>query len=219
LVAVLTARQVNVPSVRVDRPAPGEELNSGEVTRARVAASVLVLRDASAGLEVLLVQRNPGARFMGGAWVFPGGASAPEEEPLDAAVREVEEEASIRLGRDRLVPFSRWITPAEVKTRFDTYFYVVEAPADAQPRVDGEECVDWRWVSPADALAAYARGELSLVFPTIKHLEQLATLGSVAGTLAAARERGAEPPPIQPRIVVSDGTASVLLPGEPGFDD
>jgi hypothetical protein len=56
-----------------------------------------------------------------------------------------------------------------------------------------------------------------LVFPTIKHLEQLAESTSVAATIAAARERDVEP--IQPRIVVVDGTAQVLLPGEPGFDD
>src|SRR5215218_2543559 len=59
----------------VDRPAPGEELNLGEEpTRPRQAATVIVLRGDAATLEILLVQRNPAQRFMGGAWVFPGGA-------------------------------------------------------------------------------------------------------------------------------------------------
>ena len=60
--------------MEIDRPGPGEELNTGAVVVPRVAASVIVLRDSPAGPEVLLVQRNPESRFMGGAWVFPGGA-------------------------------------------------------------------------------------------------------------------------------------------------
>jgi 8-oxo-dGTP pyrophosphatase MutT (NUDIX family) len=205
--------------VEVDRPAPGEELNEGPETPARVAASVIVLRDSEAGPEVLLVQRNPNARFMGGAWVFPGGAVHPGESPTEAAVRELEEEAALRLdsGADALVPFSRWITPAEVKLRFDTFFYVTEAPAGARPEVDGQECVDLGWSRPADALDAYQRGELTLVFPTIKHLEQLAELPTVEATIDAAR--GRDVTPIQPRIVVGPDGARVLLPGEPGFDD
>jgi 8-oxo-dGTP pyrophosphatase MutT (NUDIX family) len=199
------------------RPASGEELNEGPETPPRVAASVIVLRDSREGPEVLLVQRNPAARFMGGAWVFPGGAVHGDESPAEAGLRELEEEAGVSIGAGALVPFSRWITPAEVKLRFDTFFYAVEAPGGTEPRVDGEECVDVRWLRPADALAAHERGELSLVFPTIKHLEQLAATTSVAATIAAAREREVEP--IQPRIVVVDGSAQVLLPGEPGFDD
>jgi 8-oxo-dGTP pyrophosphatase MutT (NUDIX family) len=207
-----------VARVRADRPAPGEELNEGPETPPRVAASVIVLRDAQAGPEVLLVQRNPNARFMGGAWVFPGGAVHGDESPEEAGLRELLEEASLAIpaGADALVPFSRWITPAEVKLRFDTYFFVIEAPPRAQAVVDGEECVAARWMRPVDALAAYSRAELMLVFPTIKHLEQLSEAPSVEATLASARER--EVTPVQPRIVVSDGTAQVLLPGEPGFD-
>src|SRR3954470_12138209 len=121
--------------MEVDRPGPGEELNDGEATTPRTAASVMVLRGGDAALEVLLVQRNPAQRFMGGAWVFPGGAVHGEESPAEAGLRELEEEASLRLdaGGSALVPFSRWITPAEVKVRFDTFFFVAEAPDRAAP--------------------------------------------------------------------------------------
>jgi 8-oxo-dGTP pyrophosphatase MutT (NUDIX family) len=178
---------------------------------------VIVLRDTPAGPEVLLVQRTPAARFMGGAWVFPGGAVDRDEQVEQTALRELDEEASIRLSdASELVPFSRWITPAEVKVRFDTWFFVTRAPDGAQPSVDGAECVDLRWTRPQSALDSFANGGLQLVFPTIKHLEQLAGYGSVAETIAAARSR--EVVAVQPRIVVDDGSARVLLPGEPGFD-
>ncbi len=40
----------------------------------REASTVCLVRDTDAGIEVLMVRRSPSARFMGGAWVFPGGA-------------------------------------------------------------------------------------------------------------------------------------------------
>jgi 8-oxo-dGTP pyrophosphatase MutT (NUDIX family) len=205
--------------VRIDRPPPGEELNTGPVTDARAAASLILLRDAADGPEVLLVQRNPEQRFMGGAWVFPGGSVHDEDGGEEGtARREMAEEAGIDLGDEvELVRFSRWITPAQVKVRFDTHFFVARAPDGAEPRVDGSECVDWRWLAPQAALDAGEREELMLVFPTIKHLEQLAPLESVDHALTEARARKVMP--VEPRVLVEGGVAQVLLPGEPGYDD
>jgi 8-oxo-dGTP pyrophosphatase MutT (NUDIX family) len=204
--------------MRVDGPHPSEEWNEGAVTEPRQAASIVVLRDADDGPEVLLVQRNPEQRFMGGAWVFPGGAvHSDDADHAAAAVRELEEEAGVALPAGHpVVAWSRWITPPEVVVRFDTWFYVAEAPAGAEATVDGAECVDSRWLRPAEALEAHSRGELMLVFPTIKHLEALAGIATVAEALEKARSR--EVVPVQPRVVVRDGAAEVLLPGEPGYD-
>ena len=58
---------------------------------------MIVLRGGGERLEVLLVQRNPDARFMGGAWVFPGGAVDGGEDHRVAGVREVAEEAGVEL--------------------------------------------------------------------------------------------------------------------------
>jgi 8-oxo-dGTP pyrophosphatase MutT (NUDIX family) len=191
----------------------------GEVAEARQAASLILLRDSPDGPEVLLVKRNPEQRFMGGAWVFPGGAvHEGDGDHAGTALRELGEEAGIRVeDRGKLVPFSRWITPEEVKVRFDTWFFVAASPPGAEARPDGSECVDARWLRPAAALEEHGRGELTLVFPTIKHLEQLASLGSVNEALKEARGRRVEP--VQPKVVVRDGAAEVLLPGEPGDDD
>ena len=207
-----------MPGVGPEGAAPLEELSEGEVTPARAAASAIVLRDAERGPEVLLVQRNPEARFMGGAWVFPGGAVQPGDAgPAATARRELEEEAGLPLPDDHeLVPFSRWITPLEVKVRFDTSFFLVAAPAGAKGRPDGAETVDLRWLRPEDALAEGRRGELLLVFPTIKHLEQLAGLESVVAALAQARSRPVEP--VLPRIVGEGRAVRVLLPGDPGYE-
>jgi 8-oxo-dGTP pyrophosphatase MutT (NUDIX family) len=209
--------------MEADRPAPGEELNeSAEPTRPRQAATVIVLRGGSDALEVLLVKRNPKQRFMGGAWVFPGGAVDAGEGEGDAAhrlagVREVAEEAGLELADpDALVKLSRWITPAEVKIRFDTHFFLAAAPDGQEARADGAECVDLGWFTPQGALDAYERDEIMLVFPTIRTLEQLVPFGSAAELLDWAS--GREVMPVQPRVLMQGETARIVLPGEPGYD-
>jgi len=204
-----------------ERPAPGEELNPGAPVRPRQAATVILLRGGSEELEVLLVRRSLEARFMGGVWVFPGGAVDAEDGDGDdahraAAIRELGEEAAIVLDSPAaLVKFSRWITPAEVKIRFDTHFFLAPLPAGQDARIDGEECIDLGWFTPSDALEAFRAGTIDLVFPTIKHLEQLGEFSSVEDLLDHAR--GQEVLPVQPKIVLEGEVARVLLPGEPGY--
>jgi 8-oxo-dGTP pyrophosphatase MutT (NUDIX family) len=206
-----------------------EELNPGTPTEPRPAASVMLLRrgakHASQGLEVLLARRTPEARFMANVWVFPGGAldnlpesgEASEDDYRAAALRELEEEVAVELsGPEKLIPFSRWITPAVVKIRYDTRFYLAEAPPHTSPVPDGEEIVDVAWFAPADGLARHAEGELLLVFPTIKHLEALREFDSIEEAIRAAGERKIVP--ILPRIVAGEGGPRVALPGEQGYD-
>jgi 8-oxo-dGTP pyrophosphatase MutT (NUDIX family) len=54
----------------------------------RPAATVILLRPAAEGVEALMVQREHGASFAAGAWVFPGGV-----------VEEVDHSLSLRDGR------------------------------------------------------------------------------------------------------------------------
>jgi len=202
----------------MDGAHPSEEWNDGAVTEPRQAASIVVLRDSAEGPEVLLVQRNPAQRFMGGAWVFPGGALDGSEDPRAAGVRELLEEAGVRLpAAEALVPFSRWITPAQVKIRFDTHFFLAAAPDAVEPRPDGGETVGAEWWEPSAALAAFARGSLELVFPTVKTLEQLSGFESADALLAWAD--GREVVAIEPQVVRQGEVARVVLPGEPGYRD
>ncbi len=204
------------------KPAAGEDLHDGPETIPRLAATVILLRGGDQGLQVLLVQRNPGARFMGGAWVFPGGAVGPQDGEGEAglraaAVRELREEAGVEhVEPANLVSFSRWITPAAVKIRYDTWFFLAMLPEGEDARIDGAEVVDARWLCPLDALNAARAGEILLVFPTIKHLEQLSGFASSAALLEHARSRTVRP--VRPRVLGTGETARIVLPGEPGYD-
>jgi 8-oxo-dGTP pyrophosphatase MutT (NUDIX family) len=159
---------------------------------------------------------------MGGVWVFPGGAVDTDEGEGDAAhrvaaVRELEEEAGIVVGETAsLVKFSRWITPPEVAIRFDTHFFLVALPPGQEARIDGDEIVDFGWFTPVGALEAAERDEIALVFPTIKHLQQLAGFGTADEVLAYAR--GRDVIPVVPRIVIEGEVARIVLPGESGSE-
>jgi 8-oxo-dGTP pyrophosphatase MutT (NUDIX family) len=200
---------------------PGTTLNTGAPVRPRQAASVILLRGGGEALEVLLVRRTPKARFMGGVWVFPGGAvdeveGSGDEAHRAAAVRELHEEASIEIADpSELIKFSRWITPAVVTIRFDTHFFLAVLPEGQEPRVDGEECVDVGWFTPPGALESSKAGEIELVFPTIKHLEQLRDFASVDELLDYAR--GREVLPVEPRVLLEGEVARIVLPGDPDY--
>jgi 8-oxo-dGTP pyrophosphatase MutT (NUDIX family) len=135
-----------------------------------------------------------------------------------AGVREVAEEAGVELfDPEALVKFSRWITPPEVRIRFDTHFFLAPVPDDVRARPDGSETVDARWYAPADALEAHVRGEIEMVFPTIRHLEQLGAFATADALLDWAG--GREVQPVQPRVLVTGEKARIVLPGEPGYGD
>jgi 8-oxo-dGTP pyrophosphatase MutT (NUDIX family) len=198
----------------------------------RPAAAVVLVRDGAGEPEVLIVRRNPDARFMGGVWVFPGGSlqgadyeaagcSRSEGQlPLPAARiaarRELSEEAGIELPSScELAPFTRWITPVGLPIRFDTLFFLARLPAQATPRVDGAECVAARFISPSGALAGATAGELALAFPTIKQLQSLAAFHSCEEIFAAAS--GFDLAPICPRIASTEQGARLLMPGDQGY--
>lgn len=188
-------------------------------------------RHRERGLELLMLKRGAGARFMPGVWVFAGGVVDPADrsegppppkgiDPDEWAhrvcgARELAEEGGIEVGADELLPWSRWITPEPVPSRFDTRFYVALAPPHSRPEPDRTEMDEARWIGPAEALAAVEREELAISFPTLRHLEELRPYEDADAVLAASRERVIEP--ILPRVVGTSEERRVVLPGDPGY--
>jgi len=241
----------------------------------RPAATIVLLRDGAAGMELLLMRRSRRAGFVPGAYVFPGGRvdgtdSTPEVlENLEgltstaaamrlqlhdatppaisyylAALREAFEETGIMVGlrddgsapptaaedpavdaiRDDLMQdrvtfadaiarlecriaghaieyIAHWITPEPEPRRYDTRFFAAKVSGDATPIVDPREMTDALWVTPADALDGLDRGELPMVFPTIKTIEQLTSFADTDQALASFA--GQPVRTILPRLVVT----------------
>ena len=112
--------------------------------------------------------------------------------------------AEAPLDLDGLVWTSRWITPAGVPKRFDTYFFLARADRDAHATVDDVEAVDALWITPRTAMAT-----LQIVFPTLKNLEAIADFSSVDELLESRRE--ADIPTMRPRLVIEGGVTRIVL--------
>lgn len=112
------------------------------------------------------------------------------------------------LRSDLLKPWSRWITPEAESRRYDTRFFAAVLPAGQQTTDIREEADQVGWVRPAGVLAAAARGEVTLMPPTAVTLAELAACPDVASVLAARRDLA----PRQPRVILEDGQAWLLMP-------
>jgi 8-oxo-dGTP pyrophosphatase MutT (NUDIX family) len=122
----------------------------------------------------------------------------------------------LELACDLLVPFAHWITPEGMPKRFDTHFFLVEAPTHQAAVHDGHENVDARWLRPADALAEADAGRATIIFPTRMNLAKLGRSASVAEALAAAR--AARVVTVLPRVERGDGGPVLRIPAEAGYD-
>jgi len=138
---------------------------------------VVVLRPAGDGFEVLLTRRAAAMRFGADMYVFPGGRLDPGDIDLRAAaVRETLEETGIELDAATLIPLTRWVTPPGLPSRFDARFFAAVVGPGTEVTAASAEVADWRWLRPADALAASTAGELGMWQPTVVTLQQLRDL-------------------------------------------
>jgi glyoxylase-like metal-dependent hydrolase (beta-lactamase superfamily II)/8-oxo-dGTP pyrophosphatase MutT (NUDIX family) len=93
----------------------------------------------------------------------------------------------LQLALDHIAYFSHWITGQGRPRRYDTRFFVAVAPRAQTASHDTGETVAHIWIRPTEALERHRRGDLNLMFPTIKTLEALARFADTAAVMAHAR--------------------------------
>ncbi len=187
------------------------------------AATVILLRDGTDGVETLMLRRNSKLAF-GGMWVFPGGRvddadrDGAEHEfaaARTAAVREAEEECGLVVSANTLVPISHWTPPPQTPKRFSTWFFVAPAPPDAVT-IDGGEIHEHRWLSPLAAMTQRDAGEIELAPPTFVTLHTLARMTSVAEAVTVTS--GRDPDVYVTQIAVTDAGLTTLWAGDAGYE-
>lgn len=250
-----------------------------EPAKPRTAATLMLARDGTDGLELFMVVRHHEIEFASGALVFPGGSVDPTDfdprwrslaEGVDqasdemlglmaAAAREAFEECGVlfargarggplidgaraeALGRDyrqtiekgkvgfadmieqeglvaafdQLVHFAHWITPPHMPKRFDTHFFLAEAPLDHVLRHDGRESVDSVWLTPAQACGEADAGRRTVLFPTQLNLEKVGRHRTVAEAIAAGRH--ARVVTVRPEPRTTDEGRILRIPVEAGY--
>ena len=138
---------------------------------------------------------------------YRDGLNAKTLTLLELAQRE-----GVSLATNALLHWAHWITPEAWPKRFDTHFFLVEAPEGQEPAHDDLETTQSAWVTPEEALAGFERGEFPLVFATIHQLRELMGLANMAE--ARARFAGKVPRTIMPRVERRGGEDVILLPSE-----
>jgi nucleoside-triphosphatase THEP1 len=78
------------------------------------------------------------------------------------------------------------------------------------------EALEAAWWHPAAALDRWKRGEMELMAPTFRTLQQIAEHPDSASVLAAAADRVVEP--VTPRVRREGDEVVIVLPGDPDFE-
>jgi len=114
-----------------------------------------------------------------------------------------------------LTIFARWITPPLTPKRFDTWFYVVDAPDDQVAACDGRETVDAEWIAPSEVLRLAQAGERKVIFPTRMNVQLLAEAVSADDCVARAKARTLVT--VEPQIQDRAGGKVLVLPPDAGY--
>ena len=140
-----------------------------------------------------------------------------EGEPVLAEMCKGEE---LFLATDRLAYLAHWITPKVEKRRYDTRFFIAQAPEGQEAIHDGSESVNSIWIKPEDALKQFEEGKLLMIMPTIKNLESICGYNNTKELL---EDKNSINPydivTIEPKFFMKDGKYVGLLPGDEGYDD
>jgi 8-oxo-dGTP pyrophosphatase MutT (NUDIX family) len=208
---------------------PGGKLSSGDSDEAvrehcdgaaglettAIAHRVAAIREAFEEGGILLAREASGPAFLSAQRAAELSAERARLAADTLSFGAFLKAAKLRLALDALVPFAHWITPAAMRRRFDTHFFLAEAPEGQTGMHDGGELVSSAWLSPQ---AAIERGEArtaKVMFPTRMNLMRLAACHSVSAALEAAR--GQQVVTVEPVITSRGGRLYSTIPAEAGY--
>src|SRR5258708_7116267 len=133
----------------------------------------------------------------------------------EATVVDLAEAEDLEIATDLMTPFAHWITPTFAPRRFDTWFFLAEAPEDQAALHDGSESVDSVWIGAQQAIDEAKAGKRTLVHATLKNLELLAEGDTVVGAISQASERKIVT--VQPWVETRDGKRFLHIPEGAGY--
>ncbi|MFL5348135.1 MAG: MBL fold metallo-hydrolase [Hyalangium sp.] len=93
-------------------------------------------------------------------------------------------EAGLALRAEDFHPAGRWITPPFMPVRFDTWFFLVEAPPHAVAELWPGELTEATWVKPPEALERWRQGTALLHSPGLYVLQVMERFDTPEAVLA-----------------------------------
>jgi 8-oxo-dGTP pyrophosphatase MutT (NUDIX family) len=181
-----------------------DELGLGEDGAARVAAIRETVEETAIPVGLTPVPDQQAVRELQGDLI------------ADRPVAEALAERSLSLDAGALVAFARWVPKFHAVRRFDTLFFIAQAPlSECQPNVIAGECAGAFWLTAAEVLEREQRGEARLIFPTRRNLERLAQHASFDAIRADAIAHPIEP--VTPWVEDRGGEKFITIPGHLGY--
>lgn len=150
---------------------------------------LLFARHRESGDPVSLADQDARARFHRHRQALCTGR-------LSFAELVVAEDLLLDLGR--VAYLSRWVTPSGPPLRYDTRFFVADAPLRQIASNWSSESVNLTWAPPGRLLERGRAGEIRLLAPTARTLRWAAGFSSVSGLLGAVERpvaQGTRPAP------------------------
>lgn len=187
-----------------------------DVTSGGLAFWVAAIRESFEEAGVLIARRADGTPL---ELLDPDVSSRFARHRIDVdrgrrTIASVASEEGLRLDVGALAYFSRWITPLGAHRRYDTRFFVAEAPAGQEVTHDDGELVATTWLTPAEALQRHDEGSITMIFPTVRSLVALSRFERSREVLDHALGL-ARVHPVLPTVAETASGTRILLPGDP----
>ena len=152
------------------------------------ALQVAAIREAFEECGVLLARKEGSPALIGVDTLAPLERFRAKLVDGSVSLAAFLSDHQLRLACDTLVHFAHWVTPEMMPKRFDTHFFLADAPRDQIALHDGYESVDSVWIRPDDALAGARNGRYTVIFPTLRNLEKLGQSASPTAAMSLAKE-------------------------------
>jgi 8-oxo-dGTP pyrophosphatase MutT (NUDIX family) len=176
------------------------------------ALRIAAIREAYEEAGILLARHADGATFRGDERAGPARDDVAHDR---RAFLDLVTELDVLLDLDALTVFARWVTPAMMHKRFDTWFYVAAAPAEQLATCDGWETVDAEWIAPSEALRLAEAGERTVIFPTRMNLQLLAEADDALD--AVVRAAGRTLVTVEPKVTQTPDGPVLVIPHDAGY--
>ena len=174
------------------------------------------IREAFEECGILLAHKRGQRALIGAAELKPIEAKWRKKLTDDeASIVDLVEAEDLELATELMTPYAHWITPTFAPKRFDTWFFLAEAPSDQAALHDGSESTDSVWIGAQAAIDEAKAGKRTLVHATQKNLELLVEGGTVAGAIEQARKRKIVT--VQPWVEARDGKRFLHIPEGAGY--
>lgn len=181
-----------------------------------LALQVAAVREAFEECGVLLARKSGQSGIVAGDHASSLGEKYRKDlEAGNLGIAEMAVAEDLELAIDQLSYFAHWITPSHAPKRFDTHFFIAEAPEGHDLSHDGREAVDSIWITPDAAIKGADDGTYTIVTATRLNIQKIGR----SSTPAEARATADASPvvTVQPDVTVTETGRILRIPIEAGY--